>query len=107
MADAARGRVRTEKGVKRVRAFLGGELVADTRAPLLVWEAPYYPSYYVPVGDVRADLIPTGETAHSPSRGEAAMYDVKASRSTAEGAALGYDDSPLEALVGHVRLQWD
>ncbi len=33
-----RGRVRVERGSKRVRAYLAGRLVADTVAPLLVWE---------------------------------------------------------------------
>jgi hypothetical protein len=36
-AAAARGRVRVETGLKRVRAYLGGEVVADTTRPLLVW----------------------------------------------------------------------
>ena len=40
----ARGRVRIETGAKRVRAYLGGELVADTTRPSLVWEIPYYPA---------------------------------------------------------------
>ena len=35
-------------GAKRIRAYLGGELVADTIRPLLVWEKPYYPAYYFP-----------------------------------------------------------
>jgi uncharacterized protein (DUF427 family) len=38
-----RGRVRVEHGAKRIRAYLAGELVADTTRPLLVWEKPYYP----------------------------------------------------------------
>ena len=36
----ARGQVRVERAAKRVRAYLGGELVADTTRPLLVWEKP-------------------------------------------------------------------
>ena len=50
------GRVRTETGHKRVRAYLGGELVADTRAPVLVWEWPYFPAYYIPAADMTASL---------------------------------------------------
>jgi uncharacterized protein (DUF427 family) len=57
------GQIRVEQGQKRVRAYLGGELVADTIRPLLVWENPYYPQYYFPADDVRAKLIPTGDTA--------------------------------------------
>ncbi len=48
MSDA--GRVRVEPGSKRVRVMLGGEMIADTTAPLLVWEVPYYPTYYFPPG---------------------------------------------------------
>ena len=70
-----RGRVRVEHGRKRVRAYLGGELAADTTSPLLVWEVPYYPAYYIPAGDIRADLVPTGTTDHSPSRGDAEIFD--------------------------------
>ena len=55
MAEQTRVRVRTETGQKRVRVFLGGELVADTRAPLLVWEVPYYPAYYIAASDVAAE----------------------------------------------------
>ncbi|WP_213454724.1 DUF427 domain-containing protein [Rhizomonospora bruguierae] len=101
-----RGRVRVETGAKRVRAFLGGDLVADTRHPLLVWENPYYPAYYVPAGDVRAGLVPTGETKHSTSRGEGQVLDVRTGRGTAPGGALRYPDCPIEALRDAVRLDW-
>ncbi len=47
MAKTA-GRIRVETGHKRVRAFLGGELVADTRQPVLVWEWPYFPVVLLP-----------------------------------------------------------
>jgi uncharacterized protein (DUF427 family) len=106
MADKA-GRVKVEQGAKRVRAYLGGELVADTTRPFLVWEWPYYPTYYIPVGDVRAELTATGKTEHSPSRGDAEVYDVTVGSTTADAAALIYPDSPLEALRDLVRLDWN
>src|SRR2546429_3615477 len=80
VAGNERGRVRVEPGHKRVRAYLAGELVADTIRPLLVWEVPYYPAYYFPAADVGAALVPTGATEHSPSRGDAELYDVKVPR---------------------------
>ena len=52
-----RGRVRVEQGDKRIRAYLGGEVVADTSRPLLVWEKPYYPAYYFPAAEVGADAL--------------------------------------------------
>ena len=78
MAEDHRGRVRIEAGRKRVRAYLDGHLVADTRRPHLVWEIPYYPTYYVPAADVVATLTPNGKTEHSPSRGDAELLDVTA-----------------------------
>ena len=102
----SRGRVRTEPGLKRVRAYLGGRLVADTLRPLLVWEAPYYPTYYLPAEDVRAELVPTGRVEHSPSRGDAEILDVRIDGMTAPGGARRYPDSPLEQLRDTVRLEW-
>jgi uncharacterized protein (DUF427 family) len=72
-----------------------------------VWERPYYPTYYLPVSDVRAKLVPTGRVEHSPSRGNAELYDVQVDGATAAGAAIRYPNSPLEALRDLVRLDWD
>jgi uncharacterized protein (DUF427 family) len=107
MSEGARGRVRAEQGAKRVRAYLAGRLVADTVRPWLVWEVPYYPAYYIPAGDVVAELQPAGKTEHSPSRGDADVYDVQAGDATAASAALRYPDSPLEPLRDLVRIAWD
>ena len=104
MADP--GRVRTERGHKRVRAMLGGEVVVDTTSPLLVWEVPYYPTYYFPAADVNTDLlVETGETRRSPSRGEATQYLVKAGNS--EGTAYSYPDPKIPELAGHYALLWN
>jgi uncharacterized protein (DUF427 family) len=103
-----RGRVRVEQGHKRVRAYLGGELVADTLAPLLVWEKPFYPMYYVPVGDVRMELLePDGGVAHSPSRGDGRTFTVRAGGKEAAAAALRYETSPFEDLRDAIRFEWD
>ena len=102
-----RGRVRVEYGRKRVRVYLGGELAADTISPLLVWEVPYYPAYYIPAGDIRADLVPTGTTDRSPSRGDAEIYDLRTPTHTALSAARRYRSSPIEELCQAVRLDWD
>jgi len=90
-----RGSVRVEHGQKRVRAYLGGELVVDTTAPLLVWEKPYYPAYYFPVADVHMELLqPDGGSAHSPSRGEGRTFTVRAGGKEAPAAAVRYETSP-------------
>ena len=42
---------------RRVRALLAGEVVLDTTRALYLWEAPYYPQFYIPMDDVRQDLL--------------------------------------------------
>ena len=105
MAQTARG-IRIEPGHKRVRTYLAGQLVADTVRPVLVWEGPHYPVYYLPAADVRAELVPVGRTEHSPSRGEAQVFDVKVASATAPAAALRYAESPLAELRDLIRLDW-
>ena len=47
-----------ERGYKRIRAVLGGRVVVDTLAPVLVWEWPFYPTYHLPAADVDLDRVP-------------------------------------------------
>jgi len=75
---AARGRI--EPSPRRVRGFLGSEPVFDTTAARYVWEVPYYPQYYIPLTDVRTDIL----------------RDVPAARVFDEGA-----------YAGLVRFRWD
>ena len=99
--------IRVEHSRKRVRILLAGELVADTTAPLLVWEVPYYPTYYVPAGDVVAKLIPAG-SASDPRLGEAELFTVQVpGGSTADRAARKYPASPARQLGSAVRFDWD
>lgn len=100
-----RGRVRIEPSAKQVRVMLGGEIVANTTNPMLVWEVPYYPTYYFPEDDVRTDLlVATGETRRSPSRGEATQYVVKVNG--AEGAAYAFVEPKIEQIAGHYAFVW-
>jgi len=96
-----------EQSHKRVRAYLAGELVADTSAPLLVWENRNYPAYYIPEGDIQAALIASGQSDRHPRLGEAELLHVKTSVATAELAARRYPDAPLPELRDAIRLEWD
>lgn len=106
MATRTAGGVRVEPGRKRIRAYLGRELVVDTVRPTLVWEVPYYPTYYVPADDVRAELVPTDTTTRSPSRGEARHLTVRVGGREAVDAARCHPESPITELRGLVRLEW-
>ncbi|MEV1290368.1 DUF427 domain-containing protein [Micromonospora sp. NPDC049679] len=101
-----RGLFRVESSPKRVRAFLGGDVVADSTRPLLVWEVPYYPTYYFPAEDVRARLTATGATEQSHERGVAEVLDVATQHGAAAGAGRRFRTSPIEELRSAVRLEW-
>jgi uncharacterized protein (DUF427 family) len=103
-----RGRIRIEPSAKRVRLYLGGELVADTTHPMLVWERPNYPSYYLPVSDVRTDLLEAEpRRQHSPSRGDAQTFTLVAGNRRVAAAAQRYIDSPIEELRDLIRFEWN
>jgi uncharacterized protein (DUF427 family) len=107
-APKVRGRVRLESSAKRVRAYLGGVAVADSRHPWLVWEVPYCPAYYFPLEDVRTDLlVETGTVTHSPSRGDARHFTVRVGQEERVDAAWRYVDSPIEELRQAVRFDWE
>jgi uncharacterized protein (DUF427 family) len=74
--------MRSEVSHKRVRVYAGGQLVADSRAPVLVWEIEYYPTYYLPAADVLAKLEPAADDA----------YDVVIGDVVVPGAARRHDD---------------
>jgi uncharacterized protein (DUF427 family) len=74
--------MRNEVSRKRVRVYAGGQLVADSRAPVLMWEIPHYPTYYLPAEDVVATLTATGDDT----------YDVTVGDVTLPGAARRHHD---------------
>jgi uncharacterized protein (DUF427 family) len=91
---------------RRIRAFLAGEKVLDTTRAVYVWEWPYYPQYYIPVADVRGDLlVPEGRTQQS-RRGRSGVHTLQAGRVRRPGAARLLTDSPVPGLAGTVRFDW-
>ena len=74
MTDAPR--IRIEANPKWIRGFVHGGAVIDSRAVRNVWEAPYFPAWYVPLGDVRGELRENGSVLHSPRRGDGTRYDL-------------------------------
>lgn len=92
---------------RRIRAFLGGELVLDTTRALYVWEWPGYPQYYVPRDDVRAELLVDEGTVQQTRRGPARHFGLKAGATERPAAARLLEQSPVEGLTGTFRFQWD
>jgi uncharacterized protein (DUF427 family) len=100
-------RLKVEPTAKRIRAYVGGQLLADTTRALLVWESPHYPQYYLPKADVRTELlVPSDHTTHSTSRGEATFHAIEVGDTVVPDAVWEYPGSPMEIIRDHVRIDW-
>ncbi|MCL1600637.1 MAG: DUF427 domain-containing protein [Actinomycetia bacterium] len=107
MTTQTRGRVRVEGGQKRVRAQIGGVTVADSADVKMVWEIPYYPTYYFPQDAVRMDLLSdSGETKRSPARGTANLFDISVGDRTIAQAARVWNEAKFEEVEGYVSFDW-
>lgn len=98
--------VRLERSPKRVRALVDGVAVLDSRAAVLVWEHPRYPTYYLPLTDVSAELVDTGRVEPDPARGAGHVLDLAVTGRALAAAARIYPDSPVSALRDLVRIEW-
>lgn len=90
---------------RRIRAFLSNEVVFDTTAAWYVWEWPYYPQYYLPLADVRRDLLIL-EGSHHSSRGPVEVYGLRVKDAHRPHAARLLTDSSVDGLSGTVRFEW-
>ena len=91
---------------RRIRAFLGGEQVLDTTRALYVWEWPYYPQYYIPLADVRRDLLEAEGHTQQTGRGAAEIHGLRVGPVHRPRAARLLAESPIAGLGGTVRFDW-
>jgi uncharacterized protein (DUF427 family) len=85
---------------RRVTVVCEGEVLAQSERALVLSETALPNRWYLPLGDVRAPLEPTGKTTHCPYKGDARYWSVAG----VENAVFGYD-APLDgvsAIAGHV-----
>jgi uncharacterized protein (DUF427 family) len=97
---------RVEPVPRRIRAFLGGELVVDTVRASYVWEWANYPQYYVPADDVVAGALVDEGHVQRTRRGAVRVQGVHAGDIHRAGGARLVTDSPIEGLNGTVRFEW-
>lgn len=95
---------------KRVRVLVGGTIVAETTAALILKEASYPAVQYIPRQDVQQDLLePSDRTSHCPYKGDARYFTVTAGGLTKRDAAWSYE-TPYPAMAeiaGHVAFYPD
>lgn len=87
--------------------MVGGEWLADTRRASYVWEHPYYPQYYVPADDVRADLIVYGDERETTEAGLFAVGDIKVGDELRTGAARRLLRPSGDVPADSYRFAWD
>ena len=92
---------------RRVRAVLGGQVVLDTTRALYVWEAPYYPQFYIPLADVMPGVLVDEDRPQKLKRGTARRHALKVGEVERPAAARVYGDDSVVALIEHVRFEWD
>jgi uncharacterized protein (DUF427 family) len=78
---------------RRLRVRFGGEIVADTRSARVLRQHGFLPVFYLPLADVRHDLLEPSEwTTESPYRGTATYWHLRAGGRIAESAVWTYRD---------------
>jgi len=102
--------VRIEPTERRIRAFFNGVAVADTTSAVLLFEQGHLPIYYIPLTDLRADLLhPTEHTSHCPRKGDARYWSITVGGRTSENSVWNYPH-PIETcpdISGYVALYWN
>jgi uncharacterized protein (DUF427 family) len=62
---------------RHVRVEIDGVTVADSRSPRILFETGLPPRYYLPLTDVRTDLLrPSDTQSHCPYKGAAGYWSV-------------------------------
>jgi uncharacterized protein (DUF427 family) len=91
---------------RRVRAYLGAEKVLDTTRALYVWEWPHYPQYYIPLADVRSDLLVPEGHSQQTGRGLVELHGLQAGEAHRPRAARLVTKATVDGLDGMVRFEW-
>jgi uncharacterized protein (DUF427 family) len=98
-------RVDVRTSSRRVTVRAGGEVVADTRSPLAVFETGFAPRWYVARSDVAADALEDDPLRTlCPYKGVAHYFDVVVGAERVPAAAWTYPETLPESarLAGYV-----
>jgi uncharacterized protein (DUF427 family) len=87
---------------RRVRGELAGEVVIDTERAHLLHETGLRPQLYVPLADVRSDVLErTDHRTHCPFKGDASYRSIRVGDRVAENALWVYDEPLAQAAWLH------
>jgi uncharacterized protein (DUF427 family) len=83
-------RVDVVRSSRDVRVEVDGELLAESRRPLLLFETALPARYYLPPEDVRVELVPSATTSTCPYKGVANWWSARVGDRLVEDIAWSY-----------------
>jgi uncharacterized protein (DUF427 family) len=90
---------------RHVRVLLDGEVLADSRRALVLYEAALPPRWYLPAEDVRTDrLLPSGSSSRCAYKGAASYWHVRVGDRIVEDLVWSYPDPQHDAEPVRDRL---
>ncbi|HXU80069.1 MAG TPA: DUF427 domain-containing protein [Polyangia bacterium] len=97
--------ITVEPAPGRVTVQVAGTPVADTSSALALQEANYPVVYYVPLADVRSEVLkPSDHTTYCPYKGDASYYSLATPNGEVADAVWYYAEpySAVAEIAGHV-----
>ena len=91
---------------RRIRALLGGRTVLDTTRAFYLWVKPFYPQYQIPLADIDADALTLSDETEAVEYGTVAPVGLSVGQTARPDAGERCLQSPTEALVDTVHLDW-
>lgn len=85
---------------RHVRVQVDGQVLADTRQSLALFETGLPVRWYIPVEDVMAELHPSETVTHCPYKGQASYYSVRLPDGGQEEDLIWYYEKPLPEAGG-------
>ena len=91
-------RVDVRAGSRHVKVTVGGETVAESDRPKILFETGLPPRYYLPPEDVNTELLSPSETVtHCPYKGAASYWSARVNGENVEDVAWSYPEPLPEA----------
>ena len=95
---------------KRMRGMLAGETIVDTRRGKMLHETGQLIQWYIPLDDVRTDLLEqSGRHTSDPYKGEASYYQLRVGDRVEADAAWRYlrPSEAMPQLAGLIAFAFD
>jgi uncharacterized protein (DUF427 family) len=86
-------RVDVRASGRRVRVLVSGEVIAETRRAMFLFETGHPTRYYIPQADIRLDLLtPTRRSTVCPYKGRASYWSISVAGRTIADSVWAYLD---------------